>query len=185
MERLLEQAAAKHGAAVDAAERGLLGFLCLISPTCPTRIAQWQRLFAHSRGSIMSRRILPFLVALLGAGSMTTLQAAEPAALQHETGVQAPHAMFEKPDVDTGTAGTTSGITGADMDQEDETTGGGQSQGDAMFQTPASQSDAGAAYETETPEREEALLPDEPLGADDSGRREDGEPQASTSDSPE
>lgn len=133
----------------------------------------------------MSRRILPLLVALIGAGSITTLQAAEPAAPPDETNVLAPHAMSEKPNVDTGTAGTSSGITGADMDQEDETTGGGQSQGDAIFQTPASQSDAGAVYETETPEREEPLLPDEPLGADDSGRREDGEPQASTSDSPE
>ncbi|MBP5981183.1 MAG: hypothetical protein KA748_13380 [Halomonas sp.] len=113
---------------------------------------------------------------------MITLHAAEPAAPQNESGVL-PNAMPEKPNIDTGTAGTTSGITGADMDQEDETTGGGQSRGDAMFQTPASQSDADPTYETETPEREETLFPDEPLGADDSGRREDGEPQASTSDS--
>lgn len=133
----------------------------------------------------MSRRTLPLLVALLSAGYMTTLQAAEPAVPQDETGVMAPPAIPEKPNVDTGTAGTTSGITGADMDQENENTGGGQSRGDAMFQTPASQSDAGSVYETESPEREEELLPDEPLGADDSGRREDGEPQASTSDSPE
>ncbi|WP_447556319.1 hypothetical protein [Vreelandella sp. EE22] len=133
----------------------------------------------------MTRRTLSLLVALLGAGFITTLQATESAAPQNATGALAPHATPEKPNVDTGTAGTTSGITGADMDQENETTGGGQSRGDAMFQTPASQSDDGSAYETETPEREETLLPDEPLGADDSGRREDGESQASTSDSPD
>ncbi|WP_246009115.1 hypothetical protein [Vreelandella nanhaiensis] len=133
----------------------------------------------------MIRRTLPLIIALLGAGSMITLQAAEPAAPQDESSALAPHAMPDKPNIDTGTAGTTSGITGADMDQEDETTGGGQSRGDAMFQTPASQSDAGPVYETESPEHEEARLPDEPLGADDSGRQEDGEPQASTSDSPE
>lgn len=132
----------------------------------------------------MIKRTLPLLVVLLGAGSMITLHAAEPAAPQNESGVL-PNAMPEKPNIDTGTAGTTSGITGADMDQEDETTGGGQSRGDAMFQTQASEPDTGSAYETETPEREEALLPDEPLGAEDSGRQEDGEPQASTSDSPE
>lgn len=132
----------------------------------------------------MTRRTLPLLVALLGAGFMITLQAAEPAAPQNESGVL-PDAMPEKPDIDTGTAGTTSGITGADMDQENEATGGSQSRGDAMFQTPASQSDAGSTYETETPEREETLLPDEPLGAEDSGRQEDGESQGSTSDSPE
>ena len=133
----------------------------------------------------MIRRTPLLLIALLGAGSMSTLQAAEPATPQNESGVRVPHAMPEKPNIDTGTAGTTSGITGADMDQEDENTGGGQSQGDAIFQTPASQSDAGSVYETETPEHEEALLPDAPLGANDSGRQEDGEPQASTSDSPE
>ncbi|MBZ5486811.1 hypothetical protein HW452_04645 [Halomonas aquamarina] len=116
---------------------------------------------------------------------MATLQAAEPAVSQDETGALTSRTMPEAPNIDTGTAGTTSGVTGADMDQEDETTGGGQSRGDAMFQTPASSADDGAAYETETPEREEAQLPDEPLGADDSGRREDGEAQASTSDSPE
>ncbi|MGP9771188.1 MULTISPECIES: hypothetical protein [Halomonas] len=132
----------------------------------------------------MMRRTLPLLVALLITGAMITLQASEPAAPQSESGVL-PNTMPEKPNIDTGTAGTTSGITGANMDQEDETTGGGQSRGDAMFQTPDSQPDAGSTYETETPEREEALLPDEPLGADDSGRQEDGESQGSTSDSPE
>ncbi|QJQ96933.1 hypothetical protein HIO72_00035 [Halomonas sp. PA5] len=116
---------------------------------------------------------------------MTSAFAEEPASPIDEAESGLTTETTEPPTIDTGTAGTTSGVTGADMDQEDETTGGGQSQGDAMFQTPASQSDAGPAYETQSPEREEALLPDEPLGADDSGRREDGEPQASTNDSPD
>ncbi|TVP51294.1 MAG: hypothetical protein EA345_02940 [Halomonas sp.] len=117
---------------------------------------------------------------------MFSLQADESAAPQDETGVLPPHAMPDEPDVTTGSAGTTSSITGSDMDQEDQTTGGGQTQGDEIFQTPPAASDEGPAYETQSPEREEEDegLPDEPLGAELTGHQDD-EPQASAEDSPE
>ena len=102
-----------------------------------------------------------------------------------------PAEVIEPPNVTAGGAGTTSGITGSDMDQENEGSGSGQTRGDDLFQTPAAALDAGPAYETETPEPAsnadvEQTLPDEPLGAADSGLRENsesqennGEPQAS------
>lgn len=103
-----------------------------------------------------------------------------------------PAEVIEPPNVTAGGAGTTSGITGSDMDQENEGSGSGQTRGDDLFQTPAAAPDAGPAYETETPETAsdadvEQTLPDEPLGATDSGLREEngnsqennGEPQAS------
>ncbi|WP_444678943.1 hypothetical protein [Halomonas sp. E19] len=99
-----------------------------------------------------------------------------------------PAEITEAPDVTTGRAGTTSGITGADMDEQDQGSGSGQTQADELFQTPAAGAHAGPAYEVETPERADEgdpeTLPDAPIGADDSGRREDGEPQASTDQSP-
>lgn len=167
MERLLKHATAHHGARIVADE-------------------QPQRPHAPTKRSTKSKRAVPFLIALLGAGSMFSLQADEPAAPQDETGVLAPHAMPDKPDVTTGSAGTTSSITGADMDQEDQTTGGGQTQGDEIFQTPPTASDEGPSYETQSPEREEEDegLPDEPLGAELTGYQDD-EPQASAEDSPE
>src|SRR5690554_1261955 len=103
-----------------------------------------------------------------------------------------PAEVIEPSSVTTGGAGTTSGIIGSDMDQENEGSGSGQTRGDDLFQTPAAAPDAGPAYETETPEPAsdadvEQTLPDEPLGAADSGLREEnsepqennGEPQAS------
>ena len=106
-------------------------------------------------------------------------------AVPSESGVTTdPAEVIEPPSVTTGSAGTTSGITGADMNEEDEGSGSGQTRGDDLFQTPAAAPDAGPTYETETPEPasdadNEQTLPDEPLGASDSGRREDGESQAS------
>ena len=103
-----------------------------------------------------------------------------------------PAEVIEPSSVTTGGAGTTSAITGSDMDQENEGSGSGQTRGDDLFQTPAAAPDAGPAFETETPEPAsdadaEQTLPDEPLGAADSGLREEnsepqetnGEPQAS------
>lgn len=167
MERLLKHATTNHGARIVAAK-------------------QPQRPHALTRRSTMSKRVIPFLIALLGAGTVLSLQAAEPAAPQDETGVLAPHAMPDEPDVTTGSAGSTSSITGADMGQEDQTTGGGQTQGDEMFQTPPAAADEGPSYETQSPEREEEDegLPDEPLGAELTGHQDD-EPQASAEDSPD
>ncbi|MCC5881408.1 MAG: hypothetical protein JJU25_02050 [Halomonas sp.] len=101
-----------------------------------------------------------------------------------------PAEITEPPNVRTGRAGTTSGITGADMEEDDQGSGSGETRGDELFQTPAAASDAGPAYETQSPEREEdgegdeEVMPDDPLGADDTGRQEDGEPQASGDQSP-
>ena len=143
--------------------------------------------------------------------------AADPATPDESAAGMDPAAATEPPNITTGGAGTTSGITGADMGEEDEGSGSGQTRGDDLFQTPAAASDAGPLYETETPEQAgaeagesttvgtsdstgegnttnagegadteadtesaEQTLPDEPLGATDSGRREDGEPQASS-----
>lgn len=134
----------------------------------------------------MTRRSLPLVVSLLLAGVMPSTQAAQPAAPLDETGVLPPYEMPHGPDVTTGSAGTTSGVTGADMDQEDQTTSGGQSHGDEMFQASPAASDVGPAYETQSPEREEEddALPDDPIGADLTGHQDD-EPQASAEDSPE
>ncbi|MCE8026106.1 hypothetical protein [Billgrantia aerodenitrificans] len=116
--------------------------------------------------------------------------ATEPATPDESAAGMDPAEITEAPDVTTGRAGTTSGITGADMEEEDQGSGSGETQGDELFQTPAAASDAGPAYETQSPEREEdgegddEVMPDEPLGADDSGRQEDGEPQASGDQSP-
>lgn len=162
-------------------EHALINHLAIV-----TTAAQPHRPHAHSSTSSMSQWVIPLLIALLSAGATTTLQAAEPTAPQDETGVLGPNAMPEEPDVTTGSAGTTSSITGADMDQEDQTTGGGETQGDEIFQTPPAASDEGPSYETKSPEREEGDdgLPDEPLGAELTGHQDD-EPQASTEDSPE
>lgn len=124
------------------------------------------------------------LLAALLLTSANAAETAEPASPIDETESGLSTKSTEPPNVDTGQPGRTSGITGSDMDVEEETTSGGQSRGDAIFQTPASQSEEGPAYETESPERDETRLPDEPLGAADSGRREDGEPQGSTNQSP-
>lgn len=102
-------------------------------------------------------------------------------AVPSESGVTTdPAEVIEPPSVTAGGAGTTSGITGSDMDQENEGSGSGQTRADDLFQTPAAAPDAGTAYETETPEPAsdadvEQTLPDEPLGAADSGLREENE----------
>lgn len=122
----------------------------------------------------------------------TTVMAATPAVPTESGATIDPAEVIEPPSVTTGGTGTTSGITGSNMDQETEGSGSGQTRGDDLFQTPAAAPDAGPAYETETPEPAsdadvEQTLPDEPLGAADSGLREEnsepqennGEPQAS------
>ncbi|MCE8004938.1 hypothetical protein [Billgrantia ethanolica] len=133
-------------------------------------------------------------VPLLGATMLwsATALATDPATPDESAAGMDPAEITEAPDVTTGRAGTTSGITGADMEEEDQGSGSGETQGDELFQTPPAASDAGPAYETQSPEREEDgeeddnddVMPDEPLGADDTGRREDGEPQASGDQSP-
>lgn len=130
----------------------------------------------------MYRTIRPALCALmLFALLLTSANAAETAAPAPEMPVRPPAETPEPPDIDTGQAGETSGITGSDMDTETESTSGGQSRGDALFQTDDSQSAAGPAYETTSPERESPPLTDGPLGAEKTGRPEDGKPQGSTS----
>lgn len=173
----------------------------------------------------MTGRHLRFLLFLLPLAWATTVMATTPAVPSESGADMDPAAITEPPNITTGGAGTTSGITGADMDEEDEGSGSGQTRGDELFQTPAAATDAGPAYETETPEQSgagagesttvdtsnstdqgnatnagnnegteseantadtdsaEQALPDEPLGASDSGRREDGVPQASSGDS--
>ncbi|MCE8011667.1 hypothetical protein HOP61_17480 [Halomonas daqingensis] len=133
-------------------------------------------------------------VPLLGATMLwsATALATDPATPDESAAGMDPAEITEAPDVTTGRAGTTSGITGADMEEEDQGSGSGETQGDELFQTPPAASDAGPAYETQSPEREEdgeendndEVMPDEPLGADDTGRQEDGEPQASGDQSP-
>lgn len=99
-----------------------------------------------------------------------------------------PAETTEAPDIDTGQHGTSSGLTRSDMNEPDEGSGSGQSQGDDLFQTPAAASDAGPAYETQTPEPDEPAgeqpLPDDPMGAQEEGRQESGETQSSNEDSP-
>ncbi|QHC52260.1 hypothetical protein EKK97_22705 [Billgrantia tianxiuensis] len=124
---------------------------------------------------------------LLVTGWATTALAADPATPDESAAGMDPAEITEAPDITPGGAGTTSGITGSDMREEDQGSGSGETQGDELFQTPPAASDAGPAYETQSPEREdedEQALPDEPLGAQDSGRREDGEPQSSAEHSP-
>ncbi|MBA2779822.1 hypothetical protein [Billgrantia kenyensis] len=127
---------------------------------------------------------------LLGASMLWSVAAlaADPATPDETATGMDPAEITEAPDITTGRAGTTSGITGADMEEEDQGRGSGETQGDELFQTPAAASDAGPAYETQPPEREDvetdAELPDEPIGAEDTGQREDGEPQASGEQSP-
>ncbi|WP_010625829.1 hypothetical protein [Halomonas sp. KM-1] len=131
-------------------------------------------------------------VPLLGATMLWSAAAlaTDPATPDESAAGMDPAEITEAPDVTTGRAGTTSGITGADMEEKDQGSGSGETQGDELFQTPAAASDAGPAYETQSPEREEdgegddEVMPDEPLGADDTGRQEDGEPQASGDQSP-
>ncbi|MCE8018790.1 hypothetical protein HOP51_01480 [Halomonas sp. MCCC 1A11036] len=138
----------------------------------------------------MTRLTLRHACLLLVTGWATTALAADPATPDESAAGMDPAEITEAPDITPGGAGTTSGITGSDMDEEDQGSGSGETQGDELFQTPPAASDAGPAYETQSPEREdegedEQALPDEPLGADDSGRREDGEPQSSTGRTPE
>ncbi|KAA0010802.1 hypothetical protein F0A17_16450 [Billgrantia pellis] len=129
-------------------------------------------------------RRLGWLVALLGAAWLTATHAEERTASPGggAAGLD-PAEAIEPPDVDTGQYGTSSGITHSDMDQAEEGSGSGQTQGDDMIQTPAAGSDDGPAYEVQPPEREaepeQQALPDDPLGAQDEGRRESGEPQSS------
>ena len=110
----------------------------------------------------------------------TAAMAATPAVPTESGATIDPAEVIEPSSVTTGGTGTTSGITGSDMDQETEGSGSGQTRGDDLFQTPAAAPDAGPAYETETPEPasdadDEQTLPDEPLGAADSGLREENE----------
>lgn len=129
-------------------------------------------------------RRLGWLAALLGVAWLSTAAAEERTAAPGggAAGLD-PAETIEPPDVDTGQHGTSSGITHSDMNQAEEGSGSGQTQGDDMHQTPAAGSDAGPDYEVQTPEREaepeQQALPDDPLGAEDEGRREDGEPQSS------
>src|SRR5690554_6217787 len=59
-------------------------------------------------------------------------------AVPSESGVTTdPAEVIEPPSVTAGGAGTTSGITGSDMDQENEGSGSGQTRADDLFQTPA------------------------------------------------
>lgn len=114
----------------------------------------------------------------------TTIMAATPAVPTESGATIDPAEVIEPSSVTTGGAGTTSSITGSDMDEADEGSGSGQTRGDDLFQTPAAAPDAGPAYETETPEpasdaEVEQTLPDEPLGAAGSGLREANEPQTS------
>lgn len=106
--------------------------------------------------------------------------AATPAVPSESGATIDPAEVIEPSSVTTGGAGTTSGITGSDMNEADEGSGSGQTRGDDLFQTPAAAPDAGSAYETETPEPAsdadvEQTLPDEPLGATDTGLREENE----------
>lgn len=118
---------------------------------------------------------------MLPALLLTSANAAETAAPAPEMPIRPPAETPEPPDIDTGQPGRTSGITGSDMEVEEETTSGGQSRGDAIFQTDDSQSAAGPAYETTSPERESPPLPDDPLGAEKTGQSENGISQGSTS----
>lgn len=137
----------------------------------------------------MPGNITPLLLTgLLVMGLATAAFAAEPATPDESAPGLDPADITEAPDITTGRAGSTSGITGADMEEEDQGSGSGETQGDELFQTPAASSDAGPAYEVQPPERDDEgdaeAMPDDPLGADDTGRREDGEPQASSDQSP-
>ncbi|SFU53247.1 hypothetical protein [Halomonas korlensis] len=118
---------------------------------------------------------------LLSTLLLASANAAETAAPAPEMTPRPPGETPEPPDIDTGQPGRTSLITGSDMEVEEETTSGGQSRGDAILQTDGSQPDAGAAYETTSPERESPPLPDDPLGAETTGRPENGMSQGSTS----
>lgn len=126
--------------------------------------------------------LAPILVMLLSAAMAATAEERTASPGEGAPGLD-PTEAIEPPDVDTGQHGTSSGITHSDMDHDEEGSGSGQAQGDDMRQTPAAGSDAGPAHEVQTPERdaepEQQALPDDPLGADDEGRREDGEPQSS------
>lgn len=133
-------------------------------------------------------RVLIALSLTLAWAAQAQEQSATPAVPDESAAGMDPAEILEAPNVTTGRAGTTSGITGADMDEQDQGSGSGQTQGDELFQTPAASAQAGPAYEVEAPERADEpdaeALPDAPIGADDTGRREDGEPQASTDQSP-
>jgi hypothetical protein len=130
------------------------------------------------------------LLGLLSAAwlSVATAQNADNAAPSADAVDLDPAGTTEPPDIDTGQHGTSSGLTHSDMNEPDEGSGSGQSQGDDIFQTPAAASDAGPAYETQSPESDEQpderSLPDDPLGAEADGRQESGEPQSSNTDSP-
>lgn len=130
----------------------------------------------------MHPTLRPSLCALLlSVLLLASANAAETAAPASEMPTRPPAETPEPPDIDTGQPGRTSGITGSDMEVEEETTSGGQSRGDAIFQTDDSQSAAGPAYETTSPERESPPLPDDPLGAEKTGQSENGISQGSTS----
>lgn len=107
------------------------------------------------------------------SGEMST-GAVQPAAPQAEEG--APVAPEDETgtaaDVSTGQAGTTSGVTGSDMDVEDETTGDGQSEGDQMPQAQVSQDAPGS--DTTQPEQEAPSS-----GVSGGGDQGSGEPQSS------
>lgn len=128
---------------------------------------------------------------LLGCGSDEPEQEADSA--QTATTAEQPHEgendvapaptseeTDEQMDITTGSAGTTSGITGSDMDEEDETTGGGQTQGDDMMQSDPAGADTEPEYETSTPEQEDEASNSPPGGGDDNG-----ESQASTDHQPD
>ncbi|MGQ4877801.1 hypothetical protein ACOJCM_04415 [Billgrantia sp. LNSP4103-1] len=137
----------------------------------------------------------PWPTALLGLLSVAWLtvavaQDADTAAPSADAVDLDPAETTEPPNIDTGQHGTSSGLTRSDMNEPDEGSGSGQSQGDDIFQTPAAASDAGPAYETQSPERESPYLPDDPEHAEETGRQEgddegNGEPQSSNEDSPE
>ncbi|WP_052383878.1 hypothetical protein [Litchfieldella xinjiangensis] len=106
-----------------------------------------------------------------------TSTAQPPEMVERET-----NAPREHEELTTGSAGTTSGITGSDMNESDETTGSGQSQGDDLFQTvPAGSTDA-PDHETSTPEQQSSDTSDNPAGGNAGGQ---GKTQGSTNHSPD
>lgn len=96
-----------------------------------------------------------------------------PQAVERET-----NAPREHEELTTGSAGTASGITGSDMDEADETTGSGQSQGDDLFQTVPAGSTNAPDHETSTPEQQSS-----DTSANSAGGQ--GKTQGSTNHSPD
>lgn len=92
------------------------------------------------------------------------------------------NAPREHEDITTGSAGTTSGITGSDMIEADETIGDGLAQGDDWLQTSPAAAASVPEYEVSSPERQSQDLPDAPIGANKSGyEAPQTRPQASSS----